>query len=220
MPIIRHPSPPSLISEAAAAELGNIPVAIIGDELNRSQMMHGALKPLGSGRFYGTALTVECMAGDNGPLHFALEILQRGQVLVADARGHIDTAVWGEIMHTCAKSRGAAAVVIDGAMRDSVAIAASGLPAFVRGVCPRGPHKGWGGAINKTIQCAGVSVSPGDLLVGDEDGIIVISPDQTGGLAERCNQRIARETETLRRVAAGETTVSALGFPAMETFGK
>lgn len=219
MPItIGHPSP-GHIDESAVVELANIPVAIIGDELNRMQIMHAAIRPLGVARFAGLALTVESMPGDNGPLHYALAQLEPGQVIVADARGHIDTAVWGEIMHTCAQARGAAAIIIDGAMRDSSVIASMKLPAFVRGVCPRGPHKGWGGTINRTIQCAGVAVSPGDLVIGDEDGVIVIAPDQIDGLAERCRARIEREAAILLRVGTGEPTISVLGMPSVEQIG-
>jgi len=198
-----------------------MPVATVGDELNRSGIMHAALRPLRTpARFAGPALTVECMAGDNSALHFALAELLPGEVLVADARGHVDTAVWGEVMHTCAQARGAAAVVIDGSVRDMAMLAASPLPVYCRGVCARGPHKGWGGSVNCTIQCAGVAVNPGDLVIGDADGIVVVRPDQVHGLALRCRSRLAREAETLRRVAAGELTIDVLGLPAHDCIGR
>jgi 4-hydroxy-4-methyl-2-oxoglutarate aldolase len=215
------PPPQPQIDAKSIADLGFVPVTVLGDELNRCGIMHAALRPLRTPvRFAGLALTVECMVGDNSALHYALDELVPGPVIVADARGHTDTAVWGEILHTCAQVRGAAAVVIDGAMRDVAAIANSSLPAYCRGICARGPHKGWGGSVNRKIQCAGVAVSPADLVVGDHDGIIVIGPSQVSGLLERCQVRLAKEAEILRRVAAGEPTTRALGLPPHDRIGR
>lgn len=222
MPIEVH-SPPDfrLLDRDETRVWSQIATPILGDELNRSNVMHAALRPLAAAtRMAGQALTVECMAGDNAALHYALERLWPGAVIVADARGHVDTAVWGEIMHTCARQQGAAGVVIDGAMRDSTALARSGLPAYCRGICARGPHKGWGGAILGPIQCGGVAVHPGDLVVGDDDGVVVIRPDQLAGLLERCQRRMEGERRTLERVRSGETTARVLGMPPIERIGR
>lgn len=217
--IITPPAMPWL-DAAAIAAWRRIPVSIIGDELNRSAIMDAGLKPLGEGTsFAGAALTVECMVGDNSALHYALLELQPGQVIVADGRRHVDQALWGDIMHSSAKTRGAAAVIIDGSMRDRAEIAASGLPAYVRGVTPRGPHKGWGGAVNGPIQCGGVAVHPGDLIVGDADGIVVVRPDQHTGLMERCLKRIAKEDDAKAAVRAGISTVEFFKFPPPERIG-
>ncbi len=221
MAIQLHSRPSSLLAPADVAMFRGIPVSIIGDELNRSQMMHSALRPLVPGvALVGVALTVECMVGDNSALHYALEQAWDGAVIVADARGHVETAVWGEIMHTCARAQGVAGLVLDGAVRDSAAIAASGLPAYARGISPRGPHKGWGGSILGPIQCGGVMVEPGDLVVGDEDGVIVVRPSQLDGLLERCRRRLEKEVRILERVRAGEPTVKVLGFPPWEQIGR
>ncbi|MGD9895089.1 MAG: RraA family protein [Dehalococcoidia bacterium] len=215
MPLTIHPLPEAALTPEEAEAWAKIPVSIIGDELNRSGVMDAGIKPLGDGRpFAGPALTVDCMVGDNSALHHALTLLEAGWVLVADGHRHVDTALWGDIMHSAAKVRRAAAVVIDGSMRDRVAIAASGLPAYARGVCPRGPHKGWGGAVNVPIQCGGVAVAPGDLVVGDADGVAVVRADQLPGLMERCLKRMAREEEVLKEIAAGRTTVEILGIAA------
>lgn len=213
MTVITHEASYEPVARAELEALAGLPVAIIGDELNRAQMMQAAVKPLGPGMgFVGQALTVSCMVGDNLALHHATALLKPGQVLVADARGHEDTAVWGGILHTAAKARGAAAVVIDGAIRDVAEVRESGLPAYARAVVPTGPHKGFGGEINAPIQCAGVAVRPGDVLVGDEDGVVVIRPEQLEGLVERCNARIASENKILAGIAEGKTTVELLGL--------
>ncbi|MEZ5925928.1 MAG: RraA family protein [Hyphomicrobiaceae bacterium] len=220
MPVLIKPAPQAWIEVGGIAPWREIPVSIIGDELNRSSVMAGGLKPLGDGApFAGLALTVDCMVGDNSALHYALTELKPGQVIVADGRGHVETALWGDIMHGAAKARGAVAVVIDGAIRDRAEIAASGLPAYARGIVPRGPHKGWGGSVHAPIQCGGVPVTSGDLIVGDADGIAVIRPDQISGLYERCLKRIAKEAEVKTQIRAGKTTVEIFNFPPPERIG-
>ena len=108
-------------------------------------------------------------------------------------------------------------MIVDGAMRDSDVLRESKVPAYCAGVSPAGPHKGFGGSINKQIQCGGVSVSPGDLIVADQDGIAVIRPDQMDGLMDCCKKRIAAEEDTLARIAGGELTIDIHGFPPAET---
>ncbi len=198
----------------------NTPTAIISDELNRTGTMQSALRPLENGSgFAAQALTVQCMVGDNAPVHYALTVAWPGCVLVIDGRGHADTALWGGILTEAALAKGAVAVVIDGAVRDAAELRNSDLAVYCRGIVPNGPHKGFGGAVNVPIQCGGISVSPGDLVVGDDDGIVVIPPHKLDGLRERCDARIAAEADRLERIAAGATTVELLGFPPPEKIG-
>ncbi|RMF09128.1 MAG: RraA family protein [Alphaproteobacteria bacterium] len=201
------------VSAETIAALKELPVAIIGDELNRAQMMHAAIKPVARGsRFAGRALTVHCMVGDNLALHHAASIAAPGQVIVADGRSHEDTALWGGILHEAATKRGVVAVVIDGAVRDVAELRDSPVPAYARAVVPAGPHKGFGGEVNGMIQCGGTAVQPGDILVGDDDGVVVIRPEQLAGLVERCRERIANEDKILAGIAEGKTTVELLGL--------
>lgn len=191
-----------------------LPVAVIGDELNRTQMMQAALKPLAAGKgFVGQALTVRAMVGDNLALHHAIARSAPGDVLLADARGHADTAVWGGIMQSAALQKGLAAVVLDGAVRDAAELRASGLPVYCRAVVPAGPHKGFGGEVNGPIQCGGVAVHPGDLVIGDDDGVIVIGLAQLDGLLERCQARIKNEEAIIAGIKAGKSTIELLGLP-------
>lgn len=213
-------APTARLDEGALAAWSDIPVAIIGDELNRGQIMHAAIKPVAPGKgFVGHALTARCMVGDNSALHYALAGAWPGAVIVADAGGFENTAVWGGIMHAGAQVKGVAAVVIDGAVRDLAELRASGLPAYARAAVPAGPHKGFGGAVNTTIQCGGVPVSPGDLVIGDDDGVIVIRPDQIDGLMERCRARLAKEASIIEGLKAGRTTVELTGLPPADKIG-
>ncbi len=212
--------PSELLDPSEIAAWAAIPSPIIGDELNRTGLMASRIRPISpSFSCAGQALTVDCMVGDNSVLHYCLRELWPGAVIVADGRGHTDTAIWGEILHTCATRQGAGGVIVDGAMRDSDVLRESEVPAYSAGVSPRGPHKGFGGAINKPIQCGGVPVSPGDLVVADQDGIAVIQPDQMDGLMDRCKKRIETEGKTLARIAAGELTIDILNFPPAESIG-
>ncbi|MDX1512975.1 MAG: RraA family protein [Gammaproteobacteria bacterium] len=196
------------------------PSSIISDELNRTGTLHSAVRPLQSDfGVAGQALTVQCMVGDNAPIHYAMTVAWPGCVIMVDGRGHTDTALFGEILAQAALAKGVLAVVIDGAVRDSAELRRSDLFVYTRGVVPNGPHKGFGGVINGTIQCAGVSVNPGDLVVGDDDGVVVIPPGKLSGLRERCDARIAAEAERIEQIQAGASTVELLGFPPPEKIG-
>jgi regulator of RNase E activity RraA len=198
----------------------DIPTAVISDDLNRTGTMHAAIKPVGPGmNFAGQALTAQTMVGDNGTLHYALTTAWSGCVLIVDARAHLETAVWGGILTLAAKASGVIAAVIDGAVRDVAELCESGMAIYARGVIPNGPHKGFGGAVNGPIQCAGVAVNPGDLIVGDEDGVVVIRPEQLPGLLARCRARIAKEEAFAVQIEAGVSTVELMGLPAPEEIG-
>ena len=198
----------------------HIPASIISDELNRTGTMQSELRPLQSGvHFAGQALTVQCMVGDNAPIHYAMTVAIPGCVMLVDGRGHTDTALFGEILGEAALAKGVVAVIIDGAVRDSAELRDSDLYVYTRGIVPNGPHKGFGGGINVPIQCGGVNVSPGDLVVGDDDGVVVVSPRQMSGLRQRCDARIASEADRIERIKAGATTVELLGFPPPEKIG-
>ena len=213
-------APTDLMSNDDISVWREIPTAVISDDLNRTGTMHAAIKPVGPGmNFAGQALTAQTMVGDNGTLHYALTTAWPGSVLVVDARAHLETAIWGGILTLAAKARGVIAAVIDGAVRDVAELCESNMAVYARGVIPNGPHKGFGGAVNGPIQCAGAAVNPGDLIVGDEDGVVVVRPDQLPGLLERCRARIAKEEAFAEQIEAGVSTVELMGLPAPEEIG-
>ena len=190
-----------------------IPTAIISDEMNRFATS-ADLRPVGPvTAFAGPALTVQVKAGDNAALHYAVARAPKGSVLVCDAAGHTATAVWGGILHHAATCRGIIAVVIDGAVRDVADLKRSAVPVYARGVTPGGPHKGWGGTINGVVQVGGCAVRPGDLIVGDEDGIAVVPPERAAEILPRCRARMAREQEVLDAISGGRTTVEIFNLP-------
>jgi 4-hydroxy-4-methyl-2-oxoglutarate aldolase len=211
---IRHPIT-RLLTDAELGCWEDIPTAILSDELNREAGLSSAIAPISQiARFVGEALTVNVMVGDNLALHVAVNAAPRGAAIVVNAGGCLTTAVWGEVLHAVATYRGVTGVVIDGAVRDRESLRRSGVPIFARGSTPNGPHKGWGGTINGSVQCGGVSVVPGDLIVGDADGVVAVPRAKLPGLLERCRGRIDREAGFLRQIAAGGQTTEILGLSA------
>ena len=151
--------------------------------------------------------------GDGGghlAVHHAIAVAFPGAVLAIDAGGYMKNAVWGGITHRAAELRTLGGIVIDGCIRDAAEIRASALPCYAAGVVPAGPHKGWGGTINGPIQIGGCPVQPGDILVGDDDGIAVVPFDERGELLQRCVARMAFEESVLHRLDGGESTVEIL----------
>lgn len=177
----------------------NIPVANIADEMNRFFCVNARIKPYNKNALLGSAFTVKTRPGDNLMLHKALEMAQPGDVIVVDAQGDLSNAITGEIMMLQAAVNGLAGVVIDGAIRDAESIAELSMPVYAAGVQPKGPYKDGPGEINVPICCGGVVVTPGDILVGDSDGIVVI-PQQ---LAQELLAKAKNKMEGEHRILEG-----------------
>lgn len=150
----------------------------ISDAMNRLSTMGSEIHNLvNDAKIVGPACTVKVYPGDNLMVHQALDIAQPGDIVVVDAGGSRMNGVIGDMVSTKAKHRGIAAFVIDGLIRDLPAVKEVGLPVFARGVTPIGPlHRG-PGEINYPVSCGGIVVSPGDLIVGDTNGIVVVRRD-------------------------------------------
>lgn len=191
--------------------------ALISDCLGRFQAMDAGIRLLVANRLSGPAFTVQTAAGENGTIHQALTHAPPGSVLVVDAGGYADRAVWGDIMTTAAQSVGLCGVVLDGAARDVAAIRRKGFPLAARAVCPTGPHKGWQGRIAIPVQCGGVVVNPGDLVYGDEDGIVIVPAKEHDSVLAAANARADLESEWTTRIAAGESSAAILGVQRSAT---
>ncbi len=199
------------------AAWGEIPPAVASDCMNRENFMAAAIKPVRTGTtLVGQARTVTAMAGDNGVSHVATALLGVGEVMVIDAGGHDDVAVWGGVAPGAALARGLPGVVIDGAVRDVAEIRELGFPCYARAVVPGGPHKGFGGTIDGAIACAGCPVSPGDIVLGDDDGIAVVPLAQQAALLPICRDKLIQEENWLAEIAAGKTVAELLGLGEAE----
>lgn len=164
------------VADSIVKTAAGIPVAIVGDVSNRLFCFPAGFTNYSckAASFAGPAFTVRVRPGDNLFLHKALDTARPGDVVVCDAGGALENAVMGEMMGRYAASRGVAAVVIDGAVRDRAGLAKLDIPVFARGITPNGPWKDGPGEIGYPVAAGGLSVHPGDLVIGDGDGVLVL----------------------------------------------
>ena len=164
-----------------------LPSSNINDEMNRLYCMHDyirLLNPAQAKPLLGTAITVKAPIGDNLFFHQALDMAQPGDVIVVDGGSGCNRSLAGEIMLRFACKKGIAGVVVDGCLRDLDGIEKLDMPVYAKGVTPQGPFKFGPGEINVPVACGGQVVFPGDILVGDRDGIVVIRPQDAQAVAQ------------------------------------
>jgi 4-hydroxy-4-methyl-2-oxoglutarate aldolase len=186
------------VDAAIVAQAAEYPSSILADVAGRRGGLGGRIAPLApSMRFAGPAITVEVRPGDNLMIHAAMAIAQPGDVLVIDGKGDLGAALMGEIMSQQCVALGVVGVVIDGAVRDSEAIRDLGFPMFAAGLNPNGPTKAISGRLNHPISIGGVSVHPGDLVVGDADGVTVIERDKAASMLPLAAEKVAAEAHRI-----------------------
>jgi RraA family protein len=179
-------------------EASKYPSSILADVAGRRGALSGRIAALApTMRFAGPAVTVEVRPGDNLMIHAALALVKPGDVVLVDGKGDLSSALMGEIMCQQAVALGVAAVVIDGAVRDAQAIRELGFPMYAAGLNPNGPTKFVPGRVNHPISIGGVTVHPGDLVVGDGDGVTVIERDQAAALLPLAAEKLAMETKRI-----------------------
>jgi len=187
--------------------LGEFATPDISDLMNRLYTMEVAIHNVTDPalRILGPATTVKVYPGDNLMVHKALDVARPGDVIVVDAGSTVMNAVLGDLISTKARHRGITGFVVDGLVRDIGAIRELGdFPVFARGVTPIGPlHRG-PGEINYAISAGGIVVHPGDIVVGDVNGVVVVPRDVAPALLEDLRARAARESAYLEAVARGE----------------
>ncbi len=203
----------SLPAPAEIKEMQALGAATLFHGQGERGAMDPAIKPIAFGmRLAGPALTVDCPAGDNLAFHLAIAKASPGDVIVVDYKAHMDVAVTGDIMALAAKERGIAGFVVDGAVRDAEDISDMGFPVFARGLSIRGPSKDAPGTIGQPVACGGVEVRAGDYIVGDADGLVVISLDRWTETLQNARSREKKEAGVRGQLAEGKTTVELLGL--------
>jgi 4-hydroxy-4-methyl-2-oxoglutarate aldolase len=184
--------------------LSDIPTSTISDALGRKGAMDGGIQAVGpSMKLAGPALTVKAYTADNLMCHLALRYARPGDILVVDAGGYLGAALWGELMCLNAKARGLGGFVIDGAVRDRMAIAEIGFPVFSRGCVPAGTFKASLGDLGVPIACGGIGVSSGDIVIGDADGIVVVPRLSAESVLEQAKAILLREEAIRAQIAEG-----------------
>jgi RraA family protein len=181
--------------------------ADVSDMMNRLYTMNTSIKPVTPRelRLLGRACTVKVFPGDNLMVHKSLDLANPGDVLVIDASSSTMTAVIGDLVSTKARHRGIAGVVVDGLVRDLDGILALGdFPVFARGTTPLGPlHRG-PGEVNYPVSVGGIVVNPGDVIVGDADGVVVVPQESAESLLQRLEARAPGAAEYQSAVARGD----------------
>lgn len=175
------------------ARFAALPTANVGDAMDRLGALDG-IRPIWAGAAVaGRAVTVWTRAGDNLYIHKSMENIVRGSVIVVNGQGDTTRALIGDLIGARAAAAGIAGFVIDGAVRDASGLAEVGIPVFATSVTPAGPYKNGPGKLDVVIAVGGVAVAPGDLVLGDEDGVVVVPWDDRHGVLERAESIFANE---------------------------
>ncbi|UXN06391.1 RraA family protein [Bartonella sp. HY761] len=177
-----------------------IPVANVADIMNRSCVLDARIQKISTPDLLGCAFTVKVRPGDNLMLHKALHMAQPGDIIVVDAHGDITNSITGELMMRTALTKKLGGVIIDGAIRDVATLSQLDMPIYAAGVTAAGPYKDGPGEIGTPISVGSVVVHPGDIIIGDDDGIVVVSPKEAPALIEKARKKHADEEAIIKAI--------------------
>ena len=200
--LVKHASAPQ-VDPAIIARIRAIPVALLSDQLHRNCGSSGLQPYHAPAPMAGTAVTVKTRGGDNLAILRAYDYCRPGDIMVVDADGELSNALVGGIMAFAAASLGLAGMVLDGAIRDVAEIRERTFPVYARGVTHRGPYKDGPGAINVPVTVGGMVVNPGDIIVGDQDGLLAFAPQLADTVIEKALAQHQREEATMQAIRDG-----------------
>ncbi|MCE9548259.1 MAG: hypothetical protein K8T25_22530 [Planctomycetia bacterium] len=208
-------------SAARVASLARFSTSLLSDCLDHLAALDPALRSMTPAvSFAGGAVTVEEIEGGNLMSHLALSLVEPGDVLVISAQRVTTRATWGGLQSLSASKKGVVAVLVDGAVRDVNDARKLNMPLFARGTSPAGPHKAGGGRINCPTSCGGQVIQPGDVVVGDADGIVVVPAAEIDAVLLRAAARAELEAAWFKNVERGENTADFLGLKSkMQDYG-
>ncbi|MFZ9405747.1 MAG: RraA family protein [Burkholderiaceae bacterium] len=196
------------VSEAQVQAFREIPVANVSDCMHRMFAGGPALRPMHDGTpMAGPAFTVRTRPGDNLMIHKALHMASPGDVIVVDGGGDLTNALIGELMVATAVRRGLAGMVLYGAIRDARTLRAGSFPVFAAGVTHRGPYKDGPGEINEPISIGGMVIAPGDLVLGDDDGVLAVPFDQVSEVLAAAREKSNAEAGMMRAIQDGTQNI-------------
>jgi 4-hydroxy-4-methyl-2-oxoglutarate aldolase len=195
-----------------------VPASVAVDVFEGSTLIDPAVRPLrafvSGRRLVGSAVTALCTGTDYGAVHHAIAVANAGDVLVIEAGGRDNPAVIGELLSGAARLKGVAGVIVNGAVRDSGRLRQwEDFPVFARHINPRGPSSMDRGVVNEIISFAGARVAPGDIILGDDDGLVVIPRDEAEARLEAALARVAAERGWERELMSGRTTLEVFNVP-------
>ncbi|MED1422231.1 RraA family protein [Bacillus altitudinis] len=190
-----------VVSKDLIARAKKLNSTLLSDVMGCTGAMDHQIKPVAKGmNVVGTAFTVSLRPGDNLFLHQAIYSAKEGDVLIVDGKDHKGHAYLGELMAHSAKAVGIEGIVIDGLVRDKLALEELTLPIYSKGFMPNGPYKDGPGELNQTISCGGVKVAPGDLVIADDDGVVVVPKEKAEHLLTLAEEKQAYEHQRLKTI--------------------
>jgi 4-hydroxy-4-methyl-2-oxoglutarate aldolase len=195
--------------------LGQLGVATVHEAQGRTGLLLPYMRPIyNSARVAGPAVTVLCQAGDNLMIHAAVELCQAGDVLVVTTTSESTDGMFGELLATSLRSRGVAGLVIDAGCRDVADLTTMDFPVWAKAISAQGTVKATLGSVNVPVTCAGQLIRPGDAVIGDVDGVVVVPREDIADVVIAGQQRIAKEEKNRERLRAGEAGLDMYGLRA------
>ena len=208
--VVRHFSRPDATTARALGQAG---VATVHEAQGRTGLMRPYMRPIYSAaRAAGPAVTVLCQPGDNLMIHAAIETCREGDVLVVATASESNDGMFGELLGVSCQAHGVAGLVIDAGVRDTSELAAMNFPVWAKAISAQGTVKATAGSVNVHIVCAGALVNPGDVIIGDADGVVVVPKGSAGDISILAERRLTKEAATRERLRRGELGIDFSGL--------